>query len=55
MWYKLMKYGINWKLSYVIKVMYSDLKSCVKMHGHLIEYISLKTGLVQGEALSPML
>ena len=50
-----MKYGINGKLSYVIKVMYSDLKSCVKMHGHVSEYISSKTGLVQGEVLSPML
>ena len=55
MWYKLMKYGINGKLFNVIKSMYCDLKSCVKMDGHFSEYFSLKTGLMQGEALSPML
>ena len=50
-----MKYGINGKLFNVIKSMYCDLKSCVKMDGHFSEYFSLKTGLMQGEALSPML
>ena len=41
-----MKYGINGKLSNVIKFMYSDLKRCVKMDGHLSEYFSLNTVLV---------
>ena len=35
--------------------MYGDLKSCVKMDGHFSEYFSLKTDLMQGEALLPML
>ena len=51
----LMKYDINGKLFNVIKSMYSDLKSCVKMDGHFSEYFSLKTGLMQDEALSLLL
>ena len=55
MWYRFMKYGIDGKLFNVIKSLHSDLKNCVKMDDHFSEYFSLKTALMQGEALSPML
>ena len=38
-----------------IKVMYSDIKSCVLNNGHKSEFFSLHRGLRQGCPLSPLL
>jgi hypothetical protein len=38
LWYKLLKYGINGKISNIIKSMYSEVKSCVKFNGQMSDY-----------------
>lgn len=55
LWHKLVKAGINGKLFNIIRSMYNDIRSCVKVNGQFSEYFPLQSGLIQGDALSPML
>lgn len=55
LWHKLVKAGINGKLFNIIRSMYNVIRSCVKLNGQFSEYFPLQSGLIQGDALSPML
>ena len=55
LWLKQYKLGLNSKLINVIKSMYGQIKSCVKYQGNISESFWYKSGLIQGEALSPFL
>ena len=55
LWMKLLCNGINGKILDVIKSMYSNAKSCVKIDGKISEYFSCCKGVRQGENLSPVL
>ena len=50
-----MKHGVRGKLLNVIKCMYRQVKSCVKFHGQHSDFYTCYKGLVQGEALSPLI
>ena len=52
---KLLCNGINGRILDVIKSMYSNAKSCVKLDGKISEYFSCCKGVRQGENLSPVL
>ena len=55
LWRRLVKHGVRGKLLNVIKSMYSQIKSCVKFNGQYSEFYNCYKGLVQGEALSPLI
>ena len=55
LWMKLLSNGINGKILDVMKSMYSNAKSCVKLNGKISEYFSCCKGVRQGENLSPVL
>ena len=55
LWLKIYKLGLNSKLVNVVKSMYGQIKSCVKYQGNISESFWYKSGLIQGEALSPFL
>ena len=55
LWFKLIKSGIDGKLLSIIRLMYSETKSCVKHFGTLSEFFSSDVGLLQGDVISPML
>ena len=55
LWHKLVKSGITGKLYDVIVNMYSNIKSCVSINGHLSDYFVSVNGVRQGENLSPFL
>lgn len=54
-WYKLSTYGVSSKIMKILKVMYENVKSCVKVNGSLTEYFDTYMGVKQGEPLSPLL
>lgn len=54
--HKLVKAGINGKLYNIIRSIYSDIKSCVKVNGLFSEYFSLQVGLIiTGDSHLPIL
>ena len=53
--FKLARSGITGKLSGIIKSMYESLKSSVKFQSQFSHFFDCKVGLMQGEALSPIL
>ncbi|PJE78138.1 hypothetical protein CI610_02930 [invertebrate metagenome] len=55
LWYKLWRNGIRGRLLNVIKSIYDNVRSCVKLNGKLSAMFDLHVGLLQGESLSPML
>ena len=55
LWTKLLNLGIRGNLFNVIHSIYQNVKSCVKYNGTLSESFKLSIGLMQGEALSPIL
>ena len=55
LWLNIYKLGLNSKLVNVVKSMYGQIKSCVKYQGNISESFWYKSGLIQGEALSPFL
>ena len=55
LWRRLVKHGIRGKLLNVIKSMYSQIKSCIKFRGQYSDFYHCYKGLVQGEALSPLI
>ena len=52
---KLLNNDINGKILNVIKSLYVNAKSCVKLNGKISEYFSCCKGVRQGENLSPVL
>jgi hypothetical protein len=55
LWRKLLESGIKGKIFTVIYNLYKQAKSCVSLGGHLSSFFSCKTGVRQGENLSPLL
>ena len=55
LWMKLLNNNINGKILNVIKSLYVNAKSCVKLNGKISEYFSCCKGVRQGENLSPVL
>ena len=55
LWTKLLKYNITGKVLSIIKNMYGNIKSCVSINGNTTAFFNCKTGLRQGENLSPLL
>ena len=55
LWVKLLNNDINGKILNVIKSLYVNAKSCVKLDGKISEYFSCCKGVRQGENLSPVL
>ncbi|MEW8542106.1 MAG: reverse transcriptase family protein, partial [Candidatus Thiodiazotropha sp.] len=55
LWYKLIKFGVSGKMYTVIKSMYENAKSMVRHNCSLSEPFACKTGVRQGESLSPFL
>lgn len=54
--HKLVKAGISGKLYNIIRSIYSDIKSCVKVNGLFSEYFSLQVGLIiTGDSHLPIL
>ena len=55
LWFKLIKYGVRGEMLDIIKSMYENIKSRVKLHNKLSQAFSCMTGVRQGECLSPIL
>ena len=55
LWSKLWKAGIRGRLLNIIRSIYDNVKSCVKLDGKLSAMFDLHVGLLQGESLSPIL
>ena len=55
MFWKLRKLGIGGLFYNVVKNMYSETKSCVKLANGLTEMFTTSTGIKQGDSLSPIL
>ena len=55
LWSKLLAKGIGGKLIRSIYSMYNNAKSCISMSGKTSGYFACKTGVRQGENLSPLL
>ena len=55
LWYKLRMQGVGSKLLKIIQSLYHDFKACVKWDDKLSELIAITKGVLQGEALSPVL
>ena len=55
LWYKLYNMGIQGKFLRIIKDMYSNVKSCVKLCNNNSDFFEYAVGLRQGEVMSPIL
>ena len=55
LWNKLLKYNINGKFFNVVKNMYENIKSCVRVGDKLTGFFPCECGVRQGENLSPVL
>ena len=55
MLYKIIQYGIDGKLYFLLKSMYSKTEACVNVNGFNTAWFSTKTGVMQGDSLSPTL
>ena len=50
--YKLQMYGIDGPMYFMIKTMYSNTESCVKINSHYTEWFKTEFGVRQGDSLS---
>ena len=57
LWVKLVQTGLSCKMLNILKSIYSDVKSCVKLSTqmNMSEFFNVSLGLKQGEPLSPLL
>ena len=55
LWYKLIKGGIDGKISNVLRSMYKDIKLGVKHLNTVSDFFDSNIGLLQGEITSPIL
>lgn len=55
LWYKLSYLGIRGKLMSVIYSLYSNVRTCVSLHGRKSSFFRNVLGLMQGEVMSPIL
>ena len=54
-WLKMLKYGISNKFTQMLQKMYEKVRSCVKAQGSITEFFESRSGVKQGEPLSPLL
>jgi len=54
-WWALRKLGVNELLMSVIKAMYADMSTMVRLSGRVSEGLNVKVGVHQGSVLSPLL
>lgn len=55
LWRRLIKMGVTGKFLSVIKSMYQQIRSCIKFNNVCSDFYTCHKGLVQGEALSPLI
>ena len=55
LWEVVSRYGVSAKLVRLLKALYRDTQSAVRVEGDLTEWFNVNTGLRQGCLLSPML
>lgn len=55
LWYKLIRLGIKGKVLKIIRCMYDKIKTCVRVNGEYSDWFKVKSGVLQGEILSPIL
>ena len=57
LWVKLIESGISCKMIQIIKSLYNDVKSCIRLTSSMdvSDFFSVSLGLKQGEPLSPLL
>ena len=55
LWYKVLEQGINGNVLRVVKNMYENAKSCLKVNDEISETFNCNIGVRQGENLSPLL
>ena len=55
LWLKLLQYGIDGKIFRVIKSLYQDMRSMVRLNGMLTEPFHVTLGVRQGDNISPTL
>ena len=53
--FKLAKYGIDGKMYFIIKAMYSNTEACIKLNNLMTEWFHTVHGVRQGDNLSPTL
>ena len=53
--YKLRQIGVNGNFYHAIKSLYSNTRSCVQVNDKLTDWFDVKTGVRQGDSLSPTL
>ena len=51
--HKMLTYGIDGKLYFLLKYMYSQTEACVKVNNHHTDWFQTKTGVMQGDSFSP--
>ena len=54
-WHKLLAYGIHGKNFNIIKSLYANLQSCVRVGGRLTDWFDISAGVRQGDTLAPTL
>ena len=55
LWQKMLKYNLDGKFFIIVRNMYEQAKSCVKLNGNCSQFFKSNVGVRQGENLSPVL
>ena len=55
LWHKMLAYRIHGRMLNVIKSLYENLESCVRVNGRLTDWFAQTAGVRQGDVLSPTL
>ena len=55
LWHKMLAYGIHGKILDVIRSLYRNLQSCVRVNGRFTDWFSQSAGVLQGDTLAPTL
>ncbi len=55
LFYRLLKYNITGSIYYCIKALYSHHIACVKVNNYVTNWFDIKSGVHQGDSLSPTL
>ena len=55
LWHKLLAYKVHGNVLNIIKTLYANLQSCVRVNGRLTDWFSQTAGVRQGDTLAPTL
>ena len=53
LFYKLLVYGIDGNMYFLLTNMYAATESCVRVNSYLTEWFKTSTGVMQGDSVSP--